>query len=61
LAPVTGLYQLNGETIRFDFEDVDSPGGALHTWKARIESITDFTLVLVGIDGKTKRVEYERQ
>jgi len=55
----TGSYELKGDMIRFDYED--GTGGPLFTWKARIESITDDRLVLVGIDGKPKKAVYERQ
>lgn len=51
---LSGTYQLEGETIRFDYpESADHP----HTvWMAKIETITEDTLVLIGLgDNPTTR------
>jgi hypothetical protein len=61
LPTVAGRYQLKGDIIRFDSESSENPGGALQTWNAKIESITDDTLVLIGVEGKPRRLVAERE
>jgi hypothetical protein len=58
IPPRRGIYQLTGETIRFDYPE--SADSSHQTWIAKIETITEDVLVLTSSSERTKRVVYKR-